>query len=59
MQVNSQGGGDLGSDSGSDLQMVTSFIDWDGSLCFLNILDLNVYEGHEALEKRAYLVESF
>lgn len=51
MQVNSQGGGDLGSDSGSDLQMVTSFIDWDGSLCFLNILDLNVYEGHEALEK--------
>lgn len=40
MQVNSQGGGDLGSDSGSDLQMVTSFIDWDGSFVFLEYIRL-------------------
>lgn len=28
-------------------------------MCFLDILDLNVSEGHEALGKLAYLVESF
>lgn len=38
--------------------MVTSFTDWERIVCFLNILGLNVYERHEALGKRACLVES-